>query len=76
MKTVTITDAGEISFRDGTGLEFDEVAATDPEIIFITGNIYAIVYGGDGAHGWLKTVDIETVAAAAVAKQLMMMGIG
>jgi len=35
----------------------------EPQIIYVTGNIYAIVCRGTGSKGYLHTVDIETVIA-------------
>lgn len=40
-------------------LEFDTSTGLEPEIIPISGSIYAIVYRGPGSDGWLKTVEID-----------------
>lgn len=75
LKTITISDDGATISLTSQSLEFDTDVAMAPKIIFVKGNIYAIAYGGPGNDGWIKTIDIETVAAAKV-KHLMLMGIG
>lgn len=37
---------------------FDADAGSDPNILFISSDVYAIAYRGVDGHGWLKTVNI------------------
>jgi len=46
--------------RGNTTLEFDTLKGKTPNIIPISGNVYAIAYAGDGDDGFLKTVTIAT----------------
>ena len=48
--TVTVNDT----------LEFDTLKGLVPDIIPISGDVYAIAYAGDGDDGFLKTVQIAT----------------
>ena len=41
-------------------LEFDEFKGKTPNIIPISGNVFAIAYAGDGDVGLLKTIVIDT----------------
>ena len=41
-------------------LEFDGFNCEYPNIIPVSGNIYAIAYAGEYGDGWLKTVEIAT----------------
>ena len=45
-------------------LEFDTQMTTTPDIIPVSGNVYAIAYGGDGDDGFLKTVLITSSGQA------------
>ncbi|MBU0732028.1 LamG domain-containing protein [Patescibacteria group bacterium] len=58
LKTLTIDSNGNISSVIDT-LEFDTSQATYPDIIHISGNIYAIAYGGAGNDGFVCTVEID-----------------
>jgi hypothetical protein len=75
IKTVTITAGGAFGWADETGLEFDNADCGNPDMIYVTGNIYAIAYYSVSVFGQLKTVDIETIAGDGV-KHLMMVGVG
>ena len=75
VKTVTITDAGAISFADSTGLQISATIGNSPEGIHIAGDVYAAVYGGPDVDGWISTFSIETIISAKI-DMLMMMGIG
>jgi len=57
LKTVDITSEGTIGTVIDT-LEFDTIAGLTPNIINVSGNIFAIVYQGPDTDGFLKTVDI------------------
>ena len=59
--TVEIDDEGQITNTVIDTLEFDILDGLTPEIVRVSGNIYAIAYGGDGGHGFLKTVEISVI---------------
>lgn len=59
LKTVEIAANGQITDLPYT-LEFDPAKGKDPNIIHISGNVYAIAYSGDGDDGYVKTVRIVT----------------
>ncbi|GAH65902.1 unnamed protein product, partial [marine sediment metagenome] len=59
LKTVTISDDGLTLALTGSSLEFDPENGDDPDIIHISGNVYAIAYRGPDYDGWLKTVTIS-----------------
>ncbi|MFC1908556.1 hypothetical protein ACFLXD_01610 [Chloroflexota bacterium] len=58
LKTVEISFAGAITDTVIDTLEFDAVKGTVSAIIHVRGNIYTVVYQGDGEDGFLKTVNI------------------
>ncbi len=58
LKTVEIADNGDINVAVKDSLEFDIKNGYEPNIIHVSGNIYAIAYGGDKDDGYLKTVEI------------------
>jgi len=58
LKTVEISSAGAITDTVVDTLEFDAVIGKVPDIIHVSGNIYAVAYQGDGDDGFLKTVNI------------------
>jgi len=60
LKTVDIDTSGNITTPFIDSLEFDNVYCSDPELINVDGDIYAIPYEGPDADGWLKTIDIDT----------------
>ena len=59
--TITNTDtSGGVSALSAIdSLEFDAVQGKTPDIISISGEVYAIAYSGDGDDGWLKTFTIS-----------------
>ncbi len=57
--TVDINSDGSIAGAVGS-LEFDTTQGKEPEIVPVSGDIYAIVHQGPGDDGWLVTVDINT----------------
>lgn len=59
VKTVEILPNGEITNTVVDSLEFEDEEAIDPDIIHITGTIYAIAYEGDDNKGHLLTIDIS-----------------
>jgi len=59
--TISISGAGNIG---AAVIDSHEFAPTDgyyPEIIHISGDIYAIAYKGEAADGWIQTLTISTV---------------
>jgi len=63
LKTVEISSAGAITDTEIDTLEFDSVKAGRPDIIRVSGDIYAIAYQADGDLGTLKTVEISSAGA-------------
>ena len=60
LKTAEIAASGQITNTVIDTLEFDTLKGATPNIIPISGNVYAIAYAGDGDDGFLKTVEITT----------------
>ena len=61
LKTVEIATNGQITDTVIDELEFDTVYVANPDIIPVSGNIYAITYCGDlDGDGFVKTVEIAT----------------
>jgi hypothetical protein len=61
LKTVEILNDGDI--KDDSVIdtfEFDTFHCYEPDIIHISGNVYAIAYRAPGEIGYLKTVEITT----------------
>jgi len=63
LKTVSISNAGDISNTVTDSFDFDGLNGQNPNIIHISGNVYAIGYSGNGNHGWILTVDISDAGA-------------
>jgi PKD repeat protein len=59
LSTVEILADGSIGAAVIDSLEFDAVQGKTPDIISISGEVYAIAYSGDGDDGWLKTFTIS-----------------
>jgi hypothetical protein len=60
IKTVSITTAGAIGDFVIDTLEFDTADCSYPDILFVSGNTYAIAYQGPGSDGFIKTASIAT----------------
>ncbi len=60
IKTFSISSNG-VSIAQVDSLEFDTTQGQYPQITWVTGNIYIIVYTGDSTVGKMLTLDIETV---------------
>jgi hypothetical protein len=56
---MTISAAGAISNSVISSLEFDPVNGMEPQIIYVTGDTYAIAYDGPQNDGFLITLPIE-----------------
>jgi len=63
LKTVEIATNGQITNTVIDTLEFDTAKGDQPDIIHISGNVYAIAYKGDGDDGFLKTIEIASNGA-------------
>jgi|GEM_PF-1326087 len=66
LKTVTIAANGVITQATISTYEFDASNCVEPDIIHISGDVYAVAYTGPGSDGFLKTV---TIAANGVITQ-------
>ena len=60
VKTVEILSTGEISNSIIDSLEFEDETGIDPDIVHVTGTIYAIAYEGPDEKGYLTTIDISS----------------
>jgi len=66
LETVNIATDGQITDTVIDTLEFDTTNGLTPNIIPVDGNVYAVAYCGESNDGYLKTVNIETIALPAV----------
>ncbi len=57
-KTISIADNGAIG-PIISSYDYDANQTSAPDIIHVSGNVYAIAFGGPGFDGWLKTVTIN-----------------
>jgi len=60
VKTVKITSDGTITVAGMDTKEFDASYCNYPDIIHVTGDVYAIAYTGSSSDGYLKTVKITS----------------
>ena len=60
VRTVRINAAGQISNSTIDTLEFDAANGYEPDIIHVSGNVYAIAYRGSGSDGFVKTITIAS----------------
>ena len=58
LKTVEIGSNGQITDAVIDTLEFDTLSGIKPDIIHVSGNVYAVAYRGYDDDGFLKTVEI------------------
>jgi len=65
LKTVEILSSGNIIDTIIDSMEFDAIMCQEPEIIHVSGDIYAIAYDGDGDDGFLKTFRILSTGVIA-----------
>ena len=63
VKTFSIDSAGAISNSTIDSLEFDTANGYEPNIINVSGTIYAVVYRGTGSDGFVKTFSIDSAGA-------------
>ena len=60
IKTTQIQNDGTISISEIDSLEFDKKDGKEPDLIHISGDIYAIAYKGKSDDGYLATIQINT----------------
>jgi len=60
LKTIEIAANGQIANTPIDSLEFDAKEGNHPDIIHVSGEVFAIAYTGPGKDGWLKTLKINT----------------
>jgi len=65
IKTVSIDAAGTIA-GPIAALEFDTSHGEDPDMIHLTGDVFAVAYEGPNGDGWFKTVTIDSVGQMAL----------
>ena len=65
IKTISIASNGVIGGITAS-YDIDSNQTSAPDIMHVSGNVYAIAYGGPGRHGWLKTLSISGGSIGAV----------
>ena len=60
LKTAEITTNAQVSDNIIDTLEWDTVNGQQPDIIKVSGDVYAIPYNGTDSDGWLATVEVDT----------------
>lgn len=63
LATVDIDSAGNIANSVVDSFEYDTDSGQGPDIVHISGDVYAIAYNGSGGDGWLATVSINASGA-------------
>ncbi len=59
IKTVQIQNDGTLLTSDIDSLEFDTSNGREPDLVHVSGQIYAIAYRGDSSDGYIATVQIN-----------------
>jgi len=59
LKTVEIAANGQIANKPVDTVEFDKKDGKTPDLIHISGEVFAVAYTGPGGDGWLKTLRIN-----------------
>lgn len=65
--TVEVDAAGTIVNTNVDQVEFDTSRGFEPEIIHVSGDIYAIAYRGPGNDGFIQTVEINSAGTISLA---------
>lgn len=60
LKTISISTSGIIGSSAIDTFIFDPSACYEPNIVYVSGNVYAIAYRGSSNHGYLKTMSIAS----------------
>jgi hypothetical protein len=63
IRTVSIDGSGNINDSVIDSLEYDTSSGSEPSIIHVSGDIYAVAYRGNANRGYLKTVSIAANGA-------------
>jgi hypothetical protein len=65
LKTIDIDSGGTITQTEIDSYRFDTSNGYEPDILYISGNIYGIAYrGGTGSTGYVKTIGITTAGTS------------
>lgn len=67
LQTVQIYDSGEIADVEVHELKIDDTDGTGPDLVHVTGNLFAVSYPGPGGDGFLKTVTVSDAGIISVA---------
>ncbi len=59
ISTVIIQDSGTIQMPLIDTYEYDTSNGTEPDLIHVTGNIFAVAYSGNGSDGYISTLSIN-----------------
>lgn len=59
LKTVEIETFGQIKGMMIDTMEFDDKMSKNPNIIYVSDDVYALIYSGEDNDGFLKTVEIK-----------------
>ncbi len=59
LHTLSVSASGQVGSGYTQSLVFETGQAVQPDIVHVTGDIYAIVYTGPDNDGWIKTVTID-----------------
>lgn len=62
--TVSADGTGQVNDGYIQSLIFETGECSRPDIVHVTGDIYAVVYGGPNNDGWIKTVSIDGTTGA------------
>jgi len=60
IRTVSIATNGTIGNSAIDSLQFESVSCAKPDVVHVSGDVYAVVYTGPDADGWIVTVGIAT----------------
>lgn len=74
--TIEVDAAGNITDTVKSSLEFNTTNCINPVILHVTGDIYAIAYGGLANDGYVDTIPISTPPAGNGPKHLLLVGVG
>jgi hypothetical protein len=61
LKTVEIAPSGDITYHDIDHAEFSVFECREPNIIHVSGNVYALVFRGLYDDGYLRTINISDI---------------
>jgi len=58
LKTINIASNGQIASSSTDTEKYDSSNGYEPDLIHVSGNVFALVYRGSYSDGWLKTMEI------------------